>query len=167
MRLAGRLLLALVLTVPAVGMAEMSRRAVMLAWRGRQTVADVTEEKVGGRGTCTLRYRFRVEGSDAVYTYTDVTSDDVAVVVTRPVWEQAKRTGKVPIEYVPSAPWVNRPVDRPGPDGLACTTIGLAFCGLLATAAWVMVANDMLTLRQRRRLRGSQADSRHRAHEVR
>lgn len=74
-----------------------------------------------------LRYAFDV--GERTFSFKDSTGrEDLWAVVTQDAFEAARREGRLEVEYLPTDPWVNRPVHAANPgsfDEIAGLVVGL------------------------------------------
>ncbi|MFO7169285.1 MAG: hypothetical protein DIU80_014770 [Chloroflexota bacterium] len=88
--------------------------ALQDASRARTALAEVVEHRSGSRGP-EIRYRFGVAGSPATYhARSPLSSSSQWVPISPAAWEQAQRTGSIPVRYLPEDPWTNQPAGRVG-----------------------------------------------------
>lgn len=125
------LLLGVVLTVLGVGTvaSEVSLRSSSSIVEARITGARITQIRQSGR-SYELTYRFQVPGKSASYDHRDGTgrTNLWASVEDEETWRAAKARGTVSVRYLPSDPFVNRPVKSgasPLGDPIAGLVIGL------------------------------------------
>lgn len=111
----------------------------MLATSGAVTVGSVTDARVmQSRRTGTsyeVRYVFVVPGDAARYTAEDETgrADLWMTLADEPTWREARATGRLEVQYLPSDPHVNRPLHGTSASfgGDQAAGLGLGLCLLV------------------------------------
>jgi hypothetical protein len=138
-------------TAITAGFLTLIWQATVLRLDGVTTTAEVVEtfERHRGRRSAgssyRVRYRFRADGSDRWYGYDRVMlKGEPAAPVTRPVWEQARATGRIQVVYRRSDPTLNRPADAAPLDGILCPSLAAAITGAFALLWWFLLADDVL-----------------------
>ena len=136
--------LALFFTLLAFVAVELMATAILLNLGGQTARADVTsaERRATARRSAAssyrLIYRFRLDGSDAWHRSGGLFASDVGV--RRQVWEEARRTGTIDVEYVPGASWMSRPSSHTPLEGWFCSglagTVLSAIAVVLHMRAW-------------------------------
>jgi hypothetical protein len=106
----------------------------------------VSSENGGG---AEVTYRFWIDGDNTRYSHTGrFTGRETPARISETMISGAVARQTIPVEYLPSNPWVNRP-DDPG-RSTRVATFDLLIPALTATLGWVMCAAGVVKWLRRR-----------------
>jgi hypothetical protein len=126
------------------------RLEVRLLQQGEVVEAEVTDLAIHGQSAYSsfpweydIRYRFRVGNLDAWYCKGDwIGRRNLWSSLPRPNWEEAQRTQRIDVVYLPDNPWTNSPVKSDDVNNVARDWIFFAFVFIVSLMLAIYARTD-------------------------